>query len=102
VVTHRSSSQGEYLAPTTLGHLLDPPTSASAVNRLLEERGFQVRDGLNWRPTPSGEAYSVTEVMPYRNRDGTAKIAVRWKAIVLELLTRSSVPASGGPPRVTA
>ena len=85
-MSNEADIDSEFLSPSVLGRHASPSMVASTLNRMLEAEGLQVKDGLNWRLTSSGEAFGRPRVTSYRNRDGTPKIVLRWKPSVLAVI----------------
>ena len=72
-----------YLNPTIIGQKLGG-IPAQIVNKLLAQKGFQYKDGKNWRLTELGKNYG--EEMPY-TRNNHSGYQIRWNEKVLKVLS---------------
>lgn len=80
-----ASLEDEYVIPTQLGKMFNPPISAYQVNLLLAERGFQYRAGNEWIASEKGRKYS--QAFPVSLSDGRIKYQLYWKRGILKELT---------------
>lgn len=78
--------------PTQLGEYIG--LKAQAVNKLLAERGWQVREGKTWRLTEIGRPYG--EELPFK-RNGHCDYRILWNDDALsELMVNDCVTKSEG------
>lgn len=82
-----ANENGRTYIPTDLGKLIDPPCSARAINRELEDRGLQKRDKLsNWVPTDKAKGLFEWVDTGKKHSDGTPVKQLRWFRTVLHRL----------------
>ena len=72
-----------YLNPTNIGQKLGS-IPAQNVNKMLAQKGFQYKDGKNWRLTKLGKIYG--EEMPY-TRNNHSGYQIRWNEKILKVLS---------------
>ena len=87
-----TAQQFELLSPTEIGTQLKK--SAIAVNKLLVEKGFQVKNSnkksrkdLSYLPTVKGSEFSDITLSTGKNNDSTSYQQLRWYASVLTQLS---------------
>ena len=71
---------------TTIGQRLTPPISGAAVNRLLQELGFQWHQDGQWTATYEGRPYSV--VVPIKHASGRLHDSLKWQARIVPVIER--------------
>ena len=72
--------------PTQMGEHIG--LKAQAVNKLLADRGWQVRDGKKWRLTEAGTFYG--EELPFK-RNGHSDYRILWNEDALERIMEGNV-----------
>lgn len=80
--------ENEFLSATELGKLMNPHKSAQAVNKLLIEQGFQVRNpegSPEYSATEKGKPHSQLTLATAKGRDKTVQ-HLRWFRSVLEVI----------------
>ena len=75
----------EYVIPTILGKMFDPPKTAQAVNQSLKSSGLQYRVGGEWVATEEGKKWS--KIFPTVLETGKAIYQVSWMRGVVEVLS---------------
>lgn len=79
--------RGKTYTPTELGKMLDTPLSGVKVNRLLEEKGMQVKNITNeWLPTEAARDHCQWLDTAKRHNDGTPIKQLKWFASILPRL----------------
>jgi prophage antirepressor-like protein len=89
VKVDRRDPDDESLTPitvTTIGQRLTPPISGAAVNRLLQELGFQWHQDGRWTATYEGRPYAV--VIPVKHASGRLHDSLKWQARIVPVIER--------------
>jgi hypothetical protein len=76
-----------HYSPTYLAHLVEPPMSAKAFNKLLEKAGLIWRDGEQWEMTAEGRSYAEYSISPGKGiyRDEQVR-SLHWSLDVLDVI----------------
>ena len=86
-ITHLSAPvQEQVFTPTQIGNMLTPPLSPRAVNRLLIDKGLQVKVAGQYCVTKKGEKLGELFDVGKRHSDGTAVKQIKWYQSVISLL----------------
>ena len=86
-ITHLSAPvQEQVFTPTQIGNMLTPPLSPRAVNRLLIDKGLQVKVAGQYCLTKKGEKLAELFDVGKRHSDSTAVKQIKWYQSVISLL----------------
>lgn len=76
--------QQQLYIPTELGESIEPPLKPRAVNKLLEEMGWQVKGPRDWEAVGDGVAHAVyIDTGKVHTSDGTPVRQLKWTADVI-------------------
>jgi prophage antirepressor-like protein len=71
---------------TTIGQRLTPAISGAAVNRLLQELGFQWYQDGQWTATYEGRPFAV--IVPVKHNSGRLHDSLKWQARLVPVIER--------------
>ncbi len=74
----------QFISPTEIGKIMEPPISAIKVNKLLEKHKLQSKIGPSWRLTTKGEKYGIEKETTYTSKNNTTLYAIKWSKEVLD------------------
>lgn len=82
----KSESQVRNLTPSQLGESLN--FSPQKINKLLEQKGLQVKKNKLWSPTESGLKYATLLDANKQHSDGTPIQQLKWSESVVDLINK--------------